>query len=63
MTGLLEVRTPLRPYSSGVLNSMERQETNQAETETLRIGQLAAPSSVGVETLRFYEREGLIECQ
>lgn len=29
--------------------------------DTLRIGQLAASASVGVETLRFYEREGLLE--
>ena len=29
--------------------------------ETLRIGQLAASASVGVETVRFYEREGLLE--
>ena len=28
---------------------------------TLRIGQLAAAASVGVETIRFYEREGLLE--
>jgi DNA-binding transcriptional MerR regulator len=31
------------------------------EEDTLRIGQLAASASVGVETLRFYEREGLLE--
>jgi len=31
------------------------------EKDTLRIGQLAASASVGVETLRFYEREGLLE--
>jgi MerR family copper efflux transcriptional regulator len=28
--------------------------------ETLRIGQLAQRAGVGVETIRFYEREGLI---
>jgi hypothetical protein len=31
------------------------------DKDTLRIGQLAASASVGVETLRFYEREGLLE--
>ena len=35
------------------------QSTNQPET--LRIGQLAALAEVSVETLRFYEREGLLE--
>lgn len=29
--------------------------------DTLRIGQLAAAACVGVETIRFYEREGLLE--
>ena len=37
-------------------------ETDPAEQEaTLRIGQLAKLASVHVETLRFYEREGLLE--
>src|SRR5207245_11507563 len=31
------------------------------EEDTFRIGQLAASASVGVETLRSYEREGLFE--
>ncbi len=30
------------------------------ETPTLSIGQLAAAADVGVETLRYYEREGLL---
>lgn len=32
-----------------------------AEPQTLRIGQLATLAAVNVETLRFYEREGLLE--
>src|SRR5215470_1541483 len=33
----------------------------ETEMETLSIGQVARRAGVGVETVRFYEREGLLE--
>jgi len=39
----------------------ETQAGVQEEKSTLRIGQLAKLASVNVETLRYYEREGLLE--
>lgn len=37
-----------------------RQLEGQAEGRTLRIGEVAAAAGLGVETLRFYERRGLL---
>lgn len=33
----------------------------ETNTETLTIGKVATEASVGIETIRFYEREGLID--
>ncbi len=37
-----------------------RQSNEQTGTRSLRIGEVAAASGIGVETLRFYERRGLL---
>ena len=44
------------------MKSVPKESTEQTgEPQTLRIGQLADLASFGVETLRFYKREGLLE--
>jgi MerR family copper efflux transcriptional regulator len=51
---------PLTPYS-GTDARLARVSTERGPSERLTIGIVAAQAGVGVETIRFYERKGLID--
>ena len=40
---------------------MRATKSNEKGNKTLMIGQVAKLSGIGIETIRFYEREGLVE--